>query len=323
MLAGFFCAQVLGLHLGWQCLPLVSIPVFYSMRFFNFFLFFSLLFIVAAYAKSPTVEKATIRVDGRERQYLTFVPESLVEEAPLVFVLHGYGGTAEGMIEFTKMNEIAERNGFAVCYPQAFLGPDDKHSWNAGYSNPEVDDVNFIEQLAQTLIKRHKLSPVNVFVTGMSNGADMSYVLACERPELVRAIAPVAGCMMESTFERCQNSEPVPVFEIHGIADEITLYNGDPDYSDEYGGYIGVPEILEFWREKNGCSDVKIDTLSDKDANDGSFVIREIATTSVNENEVWLYKLVGGGHDWPGSWGNKDFVAAKEIWHFFNMFVTN
>lgn len=34
-------------------------------------------------------------------------------------------------------------------------------------------------------------------------------------------------------------------------------------------------------------------------------------------NEVWFYKVSGGGHDWPGVWGNKDINASDEIWKFF------
>jgi len=33
--------------------------------------------------------------------------------------------------------------------------------------------------------------------------------------------------------------------------------------------------------------------------------------------QVWLYKLVGGRHDWPGAWGNMDVMISEEIWKFF------
>ena len=54
---------------------------------------------------------------------------------------------------------------------------------------------------------------------------------------------------------------------------------------------------------------------------DGSYVVSEKRTEGVDGNEVWLYTLVGGKHDWPGSWGNKDFFAAHEIWKFFSRFL--
>ena len=39
-----------------------------------------------------------------------------------------------------------------------------------------------------------------------------------------------------------------------------------------------------------------------------------------NNNEVWLYKVINGGHDWPGVWGNMDINASELVWNFFNDF---
>jgi len=168
-------------------------------------------------------------VDGRERIYYLHLPEKLDKNAPLIFVLHGYGGTAKGMIKFSGMNPVADKNGFAVCYPQAAMGDDDKNSWNVGYSNPDIDDVNFLRTLAEYLQEKYGLSKQNIFCTGMSNGADMCYILACRSPEVFSAIAPVAGCMMDRTFESCNPGKPIPVSEMHGTDDSITLWQGDPD----------------------------------------------------------------------------------------------
>ncbi|MFT4662909.1 MAG: hypothetical protein ACI8XB_003202, partial [Patiriisocius sp.] len=33
--------------------------------------------------------------------------------------------------------------------------------------------------------------------------------------------------------------------------------------------------------------------------------------------EVWLYTVEGGGHDWPGAFGNMDISASREAWDFF------
>jgi polyhydroxybutyrate depolymerase len=34
-----------------------------------------------------------------------------------------------------------------------------------------------------------------------------------------------------------------------------------------------------------------------------------------------FYKVVNGGHDWPGAWGNKDINTSEEIWHFFEKYL--
>ena len=37
--------------------------------------------------------------------------------------------------------------------------------------------------------------------------------------------------------------------------------------------------------------------------------------------EVWLYEVVNGGHDWPGSNGNMDIESSYEIWKFFKQYI--
>ena len=40
-----------------------------------------------------------------------------------------------------------------------------------------------------------------------------------------------------------------------------------------------------------------------------------------DENEIWLYKVVGGDHDWPGAWGNFDISSSLEAWLFFEQTI--
>ena len=295
----------------------------YYIRSFLLLCILILLRISDNYGQDSGLSNFTFTIDGRERIYYLYIPDNLTDKAPLVFVFHGYGGNAKSMIEYSGMNPVADENGFAVCYPQGVFGEDEKNSWNAGYSNPDVDDVKFITELALHLQQKYHFNPENTFGTGMSNGADICYVLACRAPEAFSAFAPVAGCMMETTFNACNPLKPVPIFETHGTDDDITYWNGDKNYSDIYGGYKGVRETLDFWVDINKCKSVKRDILPDPVKEDKSFVVREMYTDGVEGNEVWLYTLVGGKHDWPGSWGNMDFIASEEIWSFFRRFINN
>lgn len=76
-----------------------------------------------------TVETCT--VDGLERTYRLYLPEGVPDNAPLVFVLHGYGGNFN--LDRYGMNEAADRHGFAVCYPQGVKDGRGKTCWNVGY----------------------------------------------------------------------------------------------------------------------------------------------------------------------------------------------
>ena len=55
--------------------------------------------------------------DGIERQYLLYLPENLPNNAPLVFVLHGYTENAQGIMEYSGMNEVAELKWICSMLP--------------------------------------------------------------------------------------------------------------------------------------------------------------------------------------------------------------
>ncbi|SUZ89169.1 uncharacterized protein METZ01_LOCUS42023 [marine metagenome] len=272
-------------------------------------------------------EPQTFFIGGQERQYYLYLPDGISDDAPLVFVLHGYSGDALGIMNYSGMNQVADDNGFAVCYPQGLSDDWDYNFWNVGYDWHEyetVDDVEFLTELAEHLRGAYDLSRDHVFSTGMSNGGDMSYLLACEASEIFRAIAPVAGCMMTWIYDSCDPIDPIPVFEIHGTDDDVTWWEGaDEIFNDGWGPWESVDTTFNFWTQLNGCTDFTMDTLPDINTSDGSYVISHKNTNGVNNNEVWLYEVVNGGHDWPGAYGNMDINSSEEIWSFFSMVIDN
>ena len=143
---------------------------------------------------------------GEERIYYLYLPDSLMANPPLIFVLHGYSGSAASIMGYTGLNQLAEDNSFAVYYPRGSSDDWDYNFWNVGYAfheNETVDDVGFLSSLAQYLQAEYSLSPYNTFSIGMSNGGEMSYMLACQANDIFKAIASVAGMMMEEIYNTC------------------------------------------------------------------------------------------------------------------------
>ena len=247
--------------------------------------------------------------NGENRQYFLYEPETIQENAPLVFALHGYGGGPNWMINNTGLNEIADLYGFAVCYPKGTTDNSNNRFWNVGYEfhqGVEVDDVDFISALALFLQSEYGYNNKQTFATGMSNGADMSYMLGCQTNDIFKAIAPVAGCMMEEIYNTC-NSIPLPIFEIHGTNDNITLWDGDMENNDGWGAYLSTSATIDFWVEKNGCES------SEKFIDPNINLTHHRNFDCLDNTEVWLYEIAGGGHDWP-------IYSSEAIWGFFSKF---
>lgn len=262
----------------------------------------------------------TFEHQGRTRTYLYFAPDDLPADAPLVVVLHGFTSSADRIRDYTGMNELAAANGFAVAYPQGTRDQEGRTFWNVGYdfhAELPVDDVDFIVSLVRHLQDTFALSRKHTFVTGMSNGGDLCYLLACRHPEVFAAIAPVCGTMMLDYFDDCRAAAAPPLLAIASTADETTLYRGDSTNADGWGAYAAIPDIIDFWSGGIPGATWRTDTLPDRDPSDGSRVVREQYAHEQSSRELHFYRIESGGHDWPGASGNRDIEASAEIWRFF------
>ena len=264
-----------------------------------------------------TMTEHTLTHKGVEYTYNIYLPNDLPADAPLVIFFHGYGSTNIHKRDL-GLNAAADKHGFAVCYPQ---GPTDNrgHScWAVGYSfhtdaGWERDDIGFTKRLVRHLQREYGLSRHNVFATGHSNGGEMSYLLAYEAPEVFAAVAPISGLTMEWMYRQLTPKRAVPLLEIHGTADSVSKWEGDPDNKDGWGEYIAVPRAVSLWAAANRCTHEQTEELPTV----RNRVIAHRYVEGTNGNEVWLYEIVGGSHAWPDG----DLDTAEEIWKFFSKYL--
>ena len=260
------------------------------------------------------------------REYIYYHASSAPTNCPLVLVCHGYSGTAQGIMDYSQFNALAEEFGFAVCYPQGTLDGSNTTFFNVGYdfqNNQTVDDVAFVEELIDSLQAMHSLSEQDVFCTGMSNGGDFSYMLACQASETFKAIAPVAGMIMQDIMDDCNPVNEVSILEIHGTQDNVTYWQGDPNNNDGWGAYPSIPNTIDFFTNMFGLTALSSAVFPDIDPTDGSTVNSDKYSQFGSCTQVWLYTVNDGGHDWPGAWGNMDISASREAWLFFEQLCDN
>lgn len=283
-------------------------------------IFTAFFLLVALQFSALAQEKYQFRHQGLDREYWMYIPENLPEQAPLVFVLHGYGGKAEGYCP--QMIETARKHGFAVCYPQGEKAPKGKTGWNVGYPKQEgmkTDDIDFICDLARHVQKKFSLSRKNTFFSGMSNGGEMCYIMAMQHPEAFSAYASVAGLTMEWAYRSMSPKVAVPLMEIHGTADKTSLWEGDPDNNCGWGEYISVPLAVGVWAAEAKCTHTE--TVELPVINNKVLMHRHLGGSPAWEGgpeiEVRLYEVVGGKH----TWAHKDMDTCEEIWKFFSKYL--
>ena len=276
-------------------------------------------------ASVSAVEYGTISDGGLQREYIYYHPGTAPSNCPMVFVCHGYGGNAQDIMDYSEFNALADEFGFAVCYPQGIEDNGGDTFWNVGYDfnqNETVDDVAFLQNLNSYLQTTYSLNPEDVFCTGMSNGGDLCYMLACEASETFRGVAPISGMILQDIMDDCNPSEEVSILEIHGTNDNVTRYNGDPNNNDGWGAYPSMAITMSFFNNLFGLTLQGNGNFPNSNTNDGSTVSYDKYGTNQSCTEVWLYTVNNGGHDWPGAYGNMDIEASREAWNFFQQLCT-
>jgi len=233
---------------------------------------------------------AGVTVGGLQRTYLVHVPAGIEQPNGLVINLHGAGMTGGQQAAMTNYNAIADQHGFVVAYPD---GVDFSWADGRGASVPDrqgVDDVGFLVALVDRLTDEFGIDRGRVFATGMSAGAFMANRLACERADVVAAIAPIAGTL-GTTFP-CAPSRPVSVLAVHGTGDQVVPFNGGPMLG--RGGpsdIVSAPALAQRWRELDGCPAPVEDSPAPA-------VHRLTASGCADGTEVAFVHVDGGGHTW-------------------------
>ena len=295
--------------------------------------FLSLALVLVFAATAPDASSRDQREDrfflmkhgDEQRSYRVHLPPAYdgKKPLPLVLVLHGGGGEAEGMALITGFNEKADRKGFIAVYPNGtgilsgqFL------TWNAGNCcgpalDLETDDVGFFRALLEKLKRDFAIDSKRIYVTGLSNGGMMSYRLACELSGEIAAIAPVAGAMNVE----CKPTRPVSVILFHGTEDGHVRYDGgEPLVQADWHLRTDRPvkETASLWAKFNGCSPKAQTSVKGN-------VIMERYRGCREGTEVVVYTIKGEGHSWPGGrrwapWASlptREISATDLIWEFF------
>lgn len=242
---------------------------------------------------------------GLDRTYQVHVPPGLTTASGLVINLHGAGQSGALQASLTNFNAVADANGFVVAYPD---GIDLSWADGRGASVPDrqgVDDVGFLTAVIDGLAQQYGVPPGRVFATGMSAGAFMATRLACDRANLVSAIAPVAGTL--GSGQPCYPAHPVSVLQIHGTADQVVPFNGGPMVG--RGGasdVISAPSYVDRWRAADGCGAPVEEVYG--------HVHRFNAGGCVGGTAVDFVRIDGGGHTWGDG-----FNSSAAIGQFFAM----
>lgn len=276
--------------------------------------------------QAQVLSNESMSFGGDTRTYLKYIPEGYDEgvAAPVVLNFHGGSGNANEQLGMADMRALADADQFILLYPDALPDPNDGGStnWQVVTSgdlpftlpNPH-DDIGFVDALIDEVSAEHNVDLNRVYALGYSNGGGFTFDLACRLNHRIAAVGVVARTMYVESFESCNVTHPTAVVTILGTDDFASPYDGLTYDGTLY--YASAEDSHQLWADANALdSNPEQTSVENIATNDGSTVDLFSWTRPDECMELQHYRVNGGGHDWPGTFGNMDIVAHETIWNF-------
>ena len=139
------------------------------------------------------------------RSYKLYIPCRLeTGRRALLVMLHGGTQDADDFASGTRMNALAEEQGFIVAYPIQCKAENASLCWN--WFTPENQirgrgEPAIIAGITSKIIAEYDLDPARVFVAGLSAGGAMAAVMRATYPDLYAAIGIHSGLPYRSAAD--------------------------------------------------------------------------------------------------------------------------
>jgi polyhydroxybutyrate depolymerase len=229
--------------------------------------------------------------------------------APLVVLLHGYGGSGRDIVDELRLGAAAAERGFLYVAPDGTLDSTISRFWNAtdaccDFEGAGVDDATYLEGVIKEIQAKFAVDPKRIDVVGHSNGAFMSYAMACTHADAIAAIVSLAGATFKDPTA-CAPKHPVAILEIHGTADDTIYFDGGTitlPGGHSMGAYPGARASVATWAKYDGCATSSVmGEHVDVDATLGTAAAPAEATVTRwarcrPGGAVELWTVPGGGH---------------------------
>ena len=281
---------------------------------------------------------------ARRMMYWLYLPSGVSKgPLPLVVMLHGCKQTATDFAASTRMNQLAERKGFAVLYPQQSAAADANRCWHwyRRATQQGNGDVSLIAEMIKQVRARHRLDTTRTYVAGLSAGAGLAAILALRHPQLIAAAglhsAPVFGT----------SDSPMSGFQAMQQGAGVHHKEAVREFTDSKMQFPGMPVMLIQGKSDSVVRRVNADHLTAQfsivDApwiTSAQPVVRSYAGRSSGRSPRHAYKTAtyyAGrkpmlvkceidllGHAWSGGEGSLDYStpegpdATLLMWNFFS-----
>ena len=271
-------------------------------------------------------EERTYTNTACSRKYKLFVPSCYCgEQLPLIMMLHGCKQSPDDFATGTRMNELAEEQGFLVAYPGQPSSANSLKCWNWFSTDDQLRDKgepSLIAGITRQIICEFGVDSTRVYIAGLSAGGAAAAIMGSAYPDLYAAIGVHSGLAcgvakdLNSAFSAMRHGaslplpegarRPLPTIVFHGDRDNIvSSLNGDQVIAQSRAG-------LDLHR-----------TISHGQSAGGINYTRTVEADQSGRPILEQWVLHGAGHAWSGGSPVGSYTdprgpdASREMLRFF------
>jgi poly(hydroxyalkanoate) depolymerase family esterase len=261
---------------------------------------------------------------------------------PLIVMLHGCTQNPDELAAGTRMNELADEEGFLAVYPAQSPKANGMNCWNWFNRKDQVRDRGepaLIAGIARDVMRNYEVDEQRVFVAGISAGAAMAVIMETVYPELFAAVGVHSGLAYGAAHNatsafvalRGRNKAGADATSVIGrrplrrtVATRATptiVFHGDKDTTvDPSNGYAVVDQAVSLAADSHGPLQK---TVQERTTVNGREYTATIYCTQSRRPIVEFWELHGAGHAWSGGSSNGSYAdesgpdASAEMVRFF------
>ncbi|KQO68952.1 esterase [Methylobacterium sp. Leaf87] len=262
---------------------------------------------------------------GGARDYKVYVPSGRTGETlPVIVMLHGCTQSPDDFAAGTRMNALAETQGFLVAYPAQPPSANAQKCWNwfnAGDQQREGGEPALIAGIARAVVAEFGGDATRVYVAGLSAGGAVAAIMAATYPDLFAAVGVHSGLAcgaardMPSAFAAMNGGGAVQA-RGNGPAVPTIVFHGDGDRT--VHPVNGERVIAQATPAKALGT-----TVTNGTAPGGTRYTRTVRTDEAGRAVLEHWLLHGTGHAWSGGSPDGSYTdprgpdASAEMVRFF------
>lgn len=167
----------------------------------------------------PAIFKEEVSLSNKNWKYSFYAPADLDmnKEQVLIIGLHGFEDNAKDYIKHWQSD--ADKNDFLVAALQAY--PKTYPSGSTVESYPWLEISDFIKAVLANIEKKYKINENKIFLTGYSDGAVASYIIALDSGIKFRGVIPIDGYLpLEAgIIDKLSRAKDVDFYVAHSVGD--------------------------------------------------------------------------------------------------------